>query len=123
MKPFRSQGIQDSDARSKDVLNIPFRRVHLEDPEDPILDLYDTSGPQGHNPKQGIPKLRREWIEAREGKHETLHANAFAKRRYDTEECCIAPCVKVTGIRPLQWSEAVPYLFQQEASRARTPNY
>jgi phosphomethylpyrimidine synthase len=68
------------------VLNVPFRRVHLEDPEQPHLDLYDTSGPQGHDPKLGIPKLRKEWIEAREGKHPRYTQMYFARQNIITEE-------------------------------------
>ena len=67
-------------------LKIPFRRVHLEDPDMPTVDLYDTSGPQGINPKEGIPKLRKEWIEAREGKHERYTQMHFAKKGMITEE-------------------------------------
>ena len=67
-------------------LKVPFRRVHLEDLEEPILDLYDTSGPQGHDPKDGLPKMRKEWIEAREGKHERYTQMHFARKGVITEE-------------------------------------
>ena len=50
-------------------LQIPFRRVHLEDPDQPSLDLYDTSGPRDINPTDGLPKIRKSWVDAREGKH------------------------------------------------------
>lgn len=72
------------------VLNIPFRRIHLEDPDQPYLDVYDTSGPQGFTPKQGLPKLRQEWIEKREQdtsknwkRWTQMH---FARAGYITEE-------------------------------------
>mmetsp|Transcript_18421 Transcript_18421/g.40108 ORF Transcript_18421/g.40108 Transcript_18421/m.40108 type:complete len:626 (-) Transcript_18421:286-2163(-) len=68
------------------VLNIPFRRVHLEDPDQPHLDLYDTSGPQGFDPKVGIPKLRKDWVAAREGKFERYTQMHFAKKGMITEE-------------------------------------
>jgi len=68
------------------VLKVPFRRVHLEDPDMPYLDLYDTSGPQGIDPKEGHPKLRKEWIEAREGKHERYTQMHFARKGMITEE-------------------------------------
>jgi phosphomethylpyrimidine synthase len=80
------------------VLHVPFRRVHLEDPEDPILDLYDTSGPQGINPKQGIPKLRKEWIEEREGKHERYTQMHFAKKGMITQEMLY--CAVREGVDP-----------------------
>jgi phosphomethylpyrimidine synthase len=68
------------------VLNVPFRRIHLDDPDKPFLDLYDTSGPQGHDPKQGIPKLRKDWIAKREGKFERYTQMHFAKKGMITEE-------------------------------------
>lgn len=69
------------------VLQVPFRRVHLEDPDLPQLDLYDTSGPQdGIDPKKGLPKVRKEWIEEREGKHERYTQMHFARKGIITEE-------------------------------------
>lgn len=67
-------------------LNIPFRRVHLEDPDMPHLDLYDTSGPRDINPKDGIPKIRKDWVEAREGKHERYTQMHYARKGMITEE-------------------------------------
>jgi phosphomethylpyrimidine synthase len=68
------------------VLKIPFRRVHLEDTDSPHLDLYDTSGPQGVDPKLGLPKMRKEWIDAREGKFERYTQMHFARKGMITEE-------------------------------------
>ena len=68
------------------VLSIPFRRVHLEDPDQPYLDLYDTSGPLDVNPRDGLPKLRQQWIEAREGKHERYTQMYYARQNMITEE-------------------------------------
>jgi phosphomethylpyrimidine synthase len=68
------------------VLKIPFRRVHLEDTDNAHLDLYDTSGPQGHDPKLGIPKIRKEWVDAREGKHERYTQMHFARKGLISEE-------------------------------------
>jgi phosphomethylpyrimidine synthase len=39
------------------TLMVPFRRVHLEDPDMKYLDLYDTSGPRDVNPHEGLPKV------------------------------------------------------------------
>ena len=46
------------------TLRIPMREVTLTGGE-PSLRLYDTSGPRGHDVRQGLPKLREAWIEAR----------------------------------------------------------
>ena len=59
-------------------LRVPFREVALGGGE-PSIRLYDTSGPQGHDPRAGLPKLREAWVaprraEARQGKAVTqLH--------------------------------------------------
>ncbi len=50
----------------RDGLQIPVRRVSLSNGDSPV-DLYDTSGPQGVDVRQGLPELRRPWIEARGG--------------------------------------------------------
>jgi phosphomethylpyrimidine synthase len=68
------------------VLQVPFRRIHLEDPEQPYLDVYDTSGAADCNPSLGLPKLRAEWIKAREGKHERYTQMHFARKNMITEE-------------------------------------
>src|SRR5690242_16211317 len=49
---------------AKTTLRVPMREVTLGGGEHPIR-LYDTSGPQGHDVREGLPKLRAEWIEAR----------------------------------------------------------
>src|SRR5688572_33374463 len=45
-------------------LCVPLREVSLSGGEPPVR-LYDTSGPQGHDPRAGLPKLRESWIEPR----------------------------------------------------------
>jgi phosphomethylpyrimidine synthase len=67
------------------VLEVPFRRVHLEG-DSPYLDLYDTAGPRDIDPKKGIPKIREEWVNAREGNHERYTQMHFAKKGMITEE-------------------------------------
>jgi phosphomethylpyrimidine synthase len=46
------------------TLHVPTREVALGGGE-PSLRLYDTSGPQGHDVRAGLPKLRADWIAAR----------------------------------------------------------
>lgn len=67
-------------------LHVPFRRIHLEDPDQPFLDVYDTSGPQECNPRSGLPKLRADWIAAREGQYERYTQMHFARQGILTEE-------------------------------------
>ena len=47
-----------------DGIRVPVRRIALSAGE-PALDVYDTSGPLGHDVRDGLPELRREWIRGR----------------------------------------------------------
>ena len=46
------------------TLRVPMREVALSGGEAPVR-LYDTSGPQGHDVRTGLPKLREPWVAAR----------------------------------------------------------
>ena len=46
------------------TVRVPLREVTLTGGEPPLR-LYDTSGPQGHDVREGLPRLREPWIEAR----------------------------------------------------------
>ncbi len=46
------------------TLRVPAREVELSGGER-SLRLYDTSGPQGIEVREGLPKLREPWIAAR----------------------------------------------------------
>ena len=56
--------------------------------------MYDTAGPLGVNPREGLPKLRAEWIEDRaefhkregDGDEPVLTQMHYAKRGIITEE-------------------------------------
>ncbi|HKY20643.1 MAG TPA: phosphomethylpyrimidine synthase ThiC [Vicinamibacterales bacterium] len=60
--------VHDSHPNSRKVYvgphKVPVREVTLSGGEPP-LQVYDTSGPQGHDVREGLPPLRREWIEGR----------------------------------------------------------
>jgi phosphomethylpyrimidine synthase len=91
-------------------LKVPFRRVHLSGGEQPF-DVYDTSGPQGHDPTQGLPKLRAPWIEARlrdndSGNRSQMH---YAKRGL------ITPEMKFVAIR----ENVAPEFVRDELARGR----
>jgi phosphomethylpyrimidine synthase len=45
-------------------VRVPMREVALAKGE-PSIRLYDTSGPQDHDVKNGLPKLREPWVNAR----------------------------------------------------------
>ena len=45
-------------------VRVPMREIALSKGEPPLR-VYDTSGPQDHDVKDGLPKLREPWVEAR----------------------------------------------------------
>ncbi len=68
------------------TLEVPYRRVELSW-DNGHIDLYDSSGPQGVDPREGLPKLRRPWIEKRaktaDGNFSQMH---YARQGVVTEE-------------------------------------
>jgi len=65
---------------------IPVREVKLTNGE-PSIELYETSGPQGHDVRKGLPRLRAEWIEHRKQRGDTNHSQMhFARRGEITPE-------------------------------------
>ncbi|KAG2425459.1 hypothetical protein HXX76_013669 [Chlamydomonas incerta] len=63
------------------TLQVPFRRIHLSNGVD--FDVYDTSGPQQVDPRAGLPKLRKQWVERREanGTHAAAGVTQMALAR------------------------------------------
>jgi phosphomethylpyrimidine synthase len=59
---------------------VPRREVKLSNGE-PSLFLYETSGPQGHDVRDGLPKLRAEWIEERKQRGDTNFSQMHYARR------------------------------------------
>ena len=45
-------------------IRVPFREIALSGGEPPLR-VYDTSGPRGHDVREGLPALRAAWIRAR----------------------------------------------------------
>ena len=64
---------------------VPFRRVTLTGGSG-VFDIYDTSGPQGIDPRSGLPKIRSEWIAKREARGDTVFTQA--RSRSVTAEAC-----------------------------------
>jgi phosphomethylpyrimidine synthase len=50
-------------------VRVPVREIALSGGEPPLR-VYDTSGPQGHDVREGLPSLRRDWILGRGGAEE-----------------------------------------------------
>jgi phosphomethylpyrimidine synthase len=67
-------------------LQVPMREVALDGGEPPLR-VYDTSGPQGVDPRQGLPKRRAEWVQRREARGDTNFSQMhYARRGMITEE-------------------------------------
>ena len=45
-------------------VRVPMREITLDGGRSSIR-VYDSSGPRGHDVKNGLPKLRAPWVEAR----------------------------------------------------------
>ncbi len=71
---------------SEGELGVPVRRIELGGDEPPLV-VYDTSGPEGVDPRAGLPRRRQAWIEARlrdsDGNLSQMH---YARRGLLTEE-------------------------------------
>jgi len=85
-------------------LDVPMRRIELTGDEPPLT-VYDTTGPQGCDPRAGLPKRRAAWIEARraqaeaDGNWSQMH---FARAGIITEEmrfCAIRENVEAEFVR------------------------
>ena len=61
------------------------REVMLGGGEAPVR-LYDTSGPMGHDVRDGLPKLRQAWIDARRGAGVVGTQLSYARRGETTPE-------------------------------------
>ena len=66
-------------------LQVPMREIRLQGDNPPLL-VYDTSGPQGHDVRQGLPGLRDPWIRSRNVAGPAITQLAFARRGEITEE-------------------------------------
>jgi len=67
-------------------LRVPQREVALTNGDQPVR-LYDSSGPQGFAASQGLPQLRKPWIDRRLAEGESNHSQMhFARRGIITEE-------------------------------------
>ncbi len=79
-------------------LEIPQREIALSGGEPPLR-VYDTSGPQGHDPSAGLPKMRQSWIERRVSRGDRNFSQMhYARRGEITEEMRF--CAIREGVSP-----------------------
>ncbi|MCB9778139.1 MAG: phosphomethylpyrimidine synthase ThiC [Alphaproteobacteria bacterium] len=66
-------------------LRVPRTEVVLTTGE--VVSLYETPGPQGHDPRDGLPKRRADWVAAREARGDAnLSQMHYARQGLVTEE-------------------------------------
>ena len=66
-------------------LAVPQREIRLTNGDS--LTVYDTTGPEGVDPRQGLPARRQSWIDARVARGDTNHSQMhYARQGVITEE-------------------------------------
>ena len=67
-------------------LEVPMREISLSNGDEPVR-VYDTTGPQGYSPIEGLPKKRQPWIDRRvERGDQNFSQMHYAKQGVLTEE-------------------------------------
>ena len=102
------QGVRVADARDRAVAK-----------GEPSIRLYDTSGPQDHDVKHGLPKLREPWVNARlrsaKASAERLGTGAASTQLHYARKGEITPEMEFIAIR-----EGLPADFvRDEVARGR----
>ncbi len=106
--PSISQSFPGSEKVHLGSERVPQRRINLTNGES--LDVYDTSGPQGHDPRKGLPKLREPWIAQRRSRGDKNFSQMhYARRGIITEE------MKFVAIR----ENVDPEFVRSEIARGR----
>ena len=102
-------------------VRVPVREIAIEEGASSIR-VYDTSGPQDHDVKDGLPKLRKEWVDARlpalrssEGKPSRSNGSRCVTQLHDARKGEITPEMEFVAIR-----EGLPADFvRDEVARGR----
>ncbi|MEZ4450190.1 MAG: phosphomethylpyrimidine synthase ThiC [Nannocystaceae bacterium] len=96
--PPLGESFPNSRKLESDELGVPFREITLGGGEPPLC-VYDTTGPQGIDPRKGLPPRRRPWIDARlaasDGNNTQMH---LARQGVITEEMRF--CAIREGVTP-----------------------
>ena len=74
-----SQSLPHSRKVARGELQVPAREIELTNGE--LLEVYDTTGPQGIDPEVGLPKRRAPWIEERLARGDTNFSQMHYARR------------------------------------------
>ena len=85
----RSEKIHRTFEHGGHTLQVPYRRIHLNG-EPGHLDVYDVSGPQGVDPRVGLPRPREAWVGARRSRGGGFAQMHLARAGVITEEMAFA---------------------------------
>jgi phosphomethylpyrimidine synthase len=66
-------------------VQVPFREITVGGGNPPVR-VYDTTGPQGHDPRQGLPRLRQPWIDRRVARGDRNFSQMHCARRGEITE-------------------------------------
>src|SRR5204863_5177851 len=67
-------------------LRVPVREIQVGGGDPPVR-VYDTTGPQGHDVRVGLPKLRQPWVDRRVARGDRNFSQMhYARRGEITEE-------------------------------------
>jgi phosphomethylpyrimidine synthase len=92
-------------------IRVPMREIALSGGEPPLR-VYDTSGPQGHDLRQGLPSIRGQWIAERQS---VLRGNGVVTQLHYARRGEITPEMEFIAIR-----EGMPAEFvRSEVARGR----
>ncbi len=84
-RPLADSFPQSTKLLHSEALPVPARTIDLTNGEK--VTVYDTTGPQGCSPEQGLPKLRAPWIAARQARGDKNFSQMhYARRGVVTEE-------------------------------------
>jgi len=106
-------------------VRVPIREISLSGGEPPLR-VYDTSGPQGHDVRQGLPPLRKEWILSRdvtltpaEGRGRGPEGLGSTTLRVPAPSLPVAPLRVGQGDKSL--GSLIPQSLRRQLFRARSP--
>ena len=88
-------------------VRVPMREIALTNGES--LRVYDTSGPQGHDVRDGLPKLRDGWVAARRGGSGVTQLHFAPQGR----------CHRRDGVRRRSARASIPEFVRSEVARGR----
>lgn len=93
----------------RDGMCVPMREIRLSGGE-PAIHVYDTTGPQGHDVRKGLPRLRQPWIEKRVARGDKNFSQMhYARQGEITEE------MRFVAIR----ENVAPEFVRDEVARGR----